>query len=77
MPGPVPLLVPDVASKFKASAWGKKLEKQTAKAAQNDFDRFKATLAKVSATLAATAAWRVCSRKQILWLYQGYGGLVV
>ena len=33
--------------KFKASSWGKKLARQSAKAAQNDFDRFKATLAKV------------------------------
>jgi len=34
-------------TKFAASAWGKKLAAQQAKANQNDFDRFKATLAKV------------------------------
>ena len=33
--------------KFAASSWGKKLAKQSAKAAQSDFDRFKTTLAKV------------------------------
>lgn len=37
----------DVIAKFKASSWGKKLAKQAAKASQNDFDRFKATVAKV------------------------------
>jgi hypothetical protein len=33
--------------KFKASSWGKKLARQQAKAAMNDFDRFKATATKV------------------------------
>jgi large subunit ribosomal protein L14e len=35
-----------VAAKFAASAWGQKLAKQSAKAGQNDFDRFKAAVAK-------------------------------
>jgi large subunit ribosomal protein L14e len=34
-------------AKFQASSWGKKLAKQTAKASMNDFDRFKATMAKM------------------------------
>ena len=38
-------------TKFAASSWGKKLARQAAKAKQNDFDRFKATLAKVSTNL--------------------------
>ena len=38
-------------TKFAASSWGKKLARQAAKAKQNDFDRFKATLAKVSIDL--------------------------
>ena len=38
-------------TKFAASSWGKKLARQAAKAKQNDFDRFKATLAKVSTDL--------------------------
>jgi hypothetical protein len=36
-----------VVAKFAASAWGKKLARQTAKASTNDFDRFKSTIAKV------------------------------
>lgn len=37
----------DTMAKFAASSWGKKLAKQDAKASMNDFDRFKATAAKV------------------------------
>lgn len=36
----------DVANKFAASAWGKKLARQAAKAKQTDFDRFKAAIVK-------------------------------
>jgi hypothetical protein len=40
-------LSPGTFDKFKASSWGKKLARQQAKAAMNDFDRFKATATKV------------------------------
>jgi large subunit ribosomal protein L14e len=36
-----------VLHRDKASSWGKKLAKQTAKASINVFDRFKATMAKM------------------------------
>mmetsp|Transcript_1628 Transcript_1628/g.4335 ORF Transcript_1628/g.4335 Transcript_1628/m.4335 type:complete len:141 (-) Transcript_1628:180-602(-) len=36
----------DVLKKFAASAWGRKVAKQTAQAATTDFDRFKAAVAK-------------------------------
>ena len=38
----------DVVAKFNNSAWGKKLAKRASKAATTDFDRYKATVAKVS-----------------------------
>jgi large subunit ribosomal protein L14e len=37
----------DVFAKFAASSWGKKLAKRDAKAAQTDFDRYKAAVAKM------------------------------
>ena len=37
----------DVFNKFAASSWGQKLAKQQAKAATTDFDRYKATVAKI------------------------------
>ena len=37
----------DVAAKFAASAWGQKLAKRAAKAAQTDFDRHKVAVAKM------------------------------
>lgn len=43
-------------AKFQASAWGQKLAKQAAKAQQNDFDRFKTTLAKVRQYIVAIRA---------------------
>lgn len=52
-------------AKFAASAWGKKLARQSAKAATSDFDRFKAAVTKakkaravrkVLSTLKKTAA---------------------
>mmetsp|Transcript_19260 Transcript_19260/g.33234 ORF Transcript_19260/g.33234 Transcript_19260/m.33234 type:complete len:144 (+) Transcript_19260:38-469(+) len=36
----------DVLAKFASSAWGKKLAKQSSKAAMTDFDRFKAAVTK-------------------------------
>lgn len=41
----------DVFAKFHATAWGKKLAKQTAKANQTDFDRHKAVAAKMARSL--------------------------
>lgn len=38
----------DVVAKFNDSAWGKKLAKRAAKASMTDFDRYKATVAKVT-----------------------------
>jgi len=37
----------DVFNKFAASGWGKKIAKREAKAAQNDLDRYKSTVAKI------------------------------
>ncbi len=37
----------DVFNKFAASSWGKKIAKRDAKAAQNDLDRYKSTVAKI------------------------------
>lgn len=37
----------DVFNKFASSAWGQKLAKRDAKAATTDFDRYKATVAKI------------------------------
>ena len=38
----------DVVAKFNDSAWGKKLAKRAAKASMTDFDRYKATVAKMT-----------------------------
>ena len=37
-----------MVAKFNDSAWGKKLAKRAAKASMTDFDRYKATVAKVT-----------------------------
>ena len=37
----------DVFNKFAASSWGQKLAKRDAKAAMNDLDRYKSTVAKI------------------------------
>jgi large subunit ribosomal protein L14e len=37
----------DVFNKFAASGWGKKIAKREARAAQNDLDRYKSTVAKI------------------------------
>lgn len=37
-----------MVAKFNNSAWGKKLAKRAAKASMTDFDRYKATVAKVT-----------------------------
>lgn len=37
----------DVFAKFAASAWGQKLAKREAKAAQTDFDRYTSAVAKI------------------------------
>lgn len=44
-------------TKFTTTAWGKKLAKQEAKAAMNDFDRFKATITKVGFARAGGEGW--------------------
>ena len=40
-------LFADIAGKFAASSWGKKIAKQAAKKNLNDFDRFKVMVARV------------------------------
>ena len=39
-------LLAGLEANFAATAWGKKMEKMKAKAAMNDFDRYKAMVAK-------------------------------
>ncbi len=45
----------DVAGKFAASSWGKKLARQAAKKTATDFDRFKAAKAKTTRSAAIKA----------------------
>jgi large subunit ribosomal protein L14e len=45
----------DVAGKFAASSWGKKLARQAAKKVATDFDRYKAAKAKVARSAAINA----------------------
>jgi large subunit ribosomal protein L14e len=47
----------DVAGKFAASAWGKKLASRQTKAAQNDFERYQAAVAKAKRNRAVRKAY--------------------
>jgi large subunit ribosomal protein L14e len=46
-----------VAGKFAASAWGKKLAARQTKAAQNDFERYQAAVAKAKRSRAVRKAY--------------------
>lgn len=69
----------EVEKKFAASAWGQKLAKRQAKAAQNDFDRYKAMVQKVKRSAQVRAGWAVHCRVQWAWAQQwdGWEGVSV
>lgn len=51
------LCAADVANKFAASAWGKKLAARQSKANQTDFERYQAAVAKAKRSRAVRKAF--------------------
>jgi large subunit ribosomal protein L14e len=51
--------------KFQASSWGKKLAKQNALAASNDFDRFKAAATKMKKARAVRKVFNVLKKEAL------------
>lgn len=58
------MLAADIDSKFAQSSWGKKLESRQKKASMNDFERYKAAVAKSKKSRAVRTAFNKLKKQQ-------------